>query len=90
MSTDAELPVYVRSMYGYHTQQPLVTLVVGERMTQMPPAKAREIALLLLECAEAAEHDGFLVRFFRDRAGFDEAQIGQILNEYRKSRKARP
>ena len=86
MSDEPELPVYVRSMFGAKSRQPLVTLVVGERMVQMPPTKAREIAMMLLECAEAAQTDGFLIRFLGDRLGIEEARTVQLLAEFRKTR----
>ena len=47
----------VSSIYGYKTQTPYVNVEVTVSPMQMSPAKAREIALMLLESADASESD---------------------------------
>lgn len=54
----------VTSGYGANTRQPFVELRVNDSQSQMTPAKAREIALMLFAAADAAESDGFIVQFF--------------------------
>ena len=50
------------------------------------PAEARTIAHLLLECAEAAETDGFLWKYFTRVIGANEQQAARILLQYRAER----
>lgn len=82
MSDDTQ--VWVKTMYGAKSKQALVTLQWGDRTPfQFPPTKAREIAMMLLEAAEAAEQDGFVVEFFKDKIGVGEEEVAVILNEFR-------
>ena len=54
----------VETIYGLACKEPLVCVrFKGEEIFQDSPAKAREIALMLLECAEAAEQDAFIFEF---------------------------
>lgn len=71
--------ISVESLYGYQTDQPLVRLTLADADPTRPPvaevylspAKARAIAMSLLESAEAATSDAFLVHFCRDLQGTD-------------------
>src|SRR5262245_1728747 len=79
--------VWVQSIFGQKTQQPLVAISVNGadfRMTITPPA-ARKIAFDLLECAEAAEIDALLIGFLRGKRIPDPA-IAQIILDFRKHR----
>lgn len=76
----------VSSGFGHNTQSPYVQVLIAKAdwMTQMPPETARELALNLLTCADAAESDGFLVGFLRETAGItDMRTIATILVEFR-------
>lgn len=53
---------------------------------QMSPTEARDLALNLLMCADAAENDAFLVTFLRRKVKADDRAIAGILQEYRKWR----
>jgi len=81
----------VTSLFGLRTRQPLVRLEDGQYQIQMPPDEARRIAIMLLECAAAAEHDAFMFRFTAEKIvpahESDEQRMGAgatILNEYRR------
>lgn len=87
MGEEREIPVRVTSMYGARTQQPIVTLVVGDTMHQFTPDKAREIAGMLVECAEAAEQDGFLVEWGADAMGLSPEQAARLVTEFREYRR---
>jgi len=80
--------VSVRSISGQQSRRPIVVLSVGETETQMSPGKAREVALLLLEGADAAESDTFIGEFVRRRVGGDEVQAVTLLREFREFRNA--
>jgi hypothetical protein len=77
--------VAVTSLYGARTRRGLVSLVVGEHQVIVPPAKAREIAGMLLECAEAAEGDAFLMGFATAH-GMTEREAGGLLVAFRAHR----
>lgn len=81
----------VVSGFGYNTQQPFVEVIIRphEVQTQMSPAKAREIAGMLLQAAEAAEGDAFMMNFAKERIGLDESKAAQILLDFRKWRERR-
>jgi hypothetical protein len=53
--------VIVGSGYGRTSQRGHVELVVNDQLTQMDTKKAREIGLMLLEAAEAAESDEIMI-----------------------------
>lgn len=83
--------VMVTSGFGSNTQQPYVQVLieVADWSTQMPPATARELAFNLLSCADAAESDGFLVTWLRQRIGVEDpnALVG-VLMQFREYRDA--
>lgn len=87
MPKDKELPITVQGMFGQATNQPLVMFRMGEQFVNMEPAKAREIALMLLECAESAEQDAGLIDFLRGH-GFGDAQIAVFVKSVRDRRQA--
>jgi hypothetical protein len=72
--------VEVRSLYGARTRQALVSLVVGEHQVVIPPSKAREIAGMLLECAEAAEGDAFLMAWGAQAGMTDQEAAGLLIH----------
>lgn len=78
--------VVVRSMYGHHHQRGLVVLKIEEELAQITPTKAREIAGMLLEAAEAAEGDHFIVRYMMQRVGLSEKAAAQVLVDFRQMR----
>jgi hypothetical protein len=83
-----EIPVRVTNGFGAKSQAPFVLLVLGDHMTQMSPAKARELAGFLVECAEAADQDAFLVRFLRDTVGIEEEIVWGVMHSSREARAA--
>lgn len=61
--------ISIASSFGYATQKPYVELAMDTSPAQFSPAKAREIAMWLLEAADAAESDAVLMAFARRRSG---------------------
>lgn len=85
------IDIMVTSGFGHNTQQPYVQVLIhkADWSTQMPPATARELAFNLLQCADAAESDGFLVTFLRNVIGSDQPSVlASILIQFRKYREA--
>lgn len=77
--------VFVTSIFGAVSGKGLVELTVGESEAQMTPAKAREIAGFLLECAGAAEGDEALMRVV-ERQGWTRSRGLQLLLAQRQER----
>ncbi len=79
----------VSSGFGHNTQAPYVQVLIkrADWMTQMSPADARRVAHNLLEAADAAESDGFLVGFFRKEIGIEDMRvIAGLLVQFREYR----
>lgn len=76
----------VSSIYGYATQKPYVNIETSMSPMQVSPGKAREMALMLLESADAAESDAVLIGYTRDVLGLDESQSAKLLSEFRQYR----
>jgi hypothetical protein len=75
----------VSTKFAYDTQRPYVDLHVDLSPAQFTPGKAREIALLLLETADASETEATLMAFARE-IGLDIAEAGKLLNQLRQYR----
>lgn len=73
----------VSSIYGYTSKKPYVNVEVSMSPMQMSPAKAREIALLFLECADASESDAVLIGYAKDVLDLGERGAAQLLNQFR-------
>lgn len=70
--------------------KPFVHMFVdGERVAQVSPAEAREHALHLIEAAEAAEQDAFMLDYARRRIGADDNAAAGLLVDFRNWRESR-
>jgi hypothetical protein len=84
-----EIPVNVTTMYGAINQRGLVTLTVGETATTMLPHKAREIGLMLIAGAEAAQTDEMLMNL-GDQLELEHDQKIYLLRSMREWRQKKP
>lgn len=75
--------IWVESILSHRDGQPKINLRWGNQMAQMTPDEAREHAHGIVRCADAAESDAFLFKFFSDKIGANAAMAGQILVEFR-------
>lgn len=78
-----------RGIYGAHSKEPMVDIMLGREHIQVTPMKARQLGSMLIESAEAAEGDAFLVGFFRDYVQLEPAQYAQLLVRFRAERNRR-
>ena len=76
--------------FGYRTKVPFVVLGISAPTETANPAvqlhtqQARRIGLDLIEAADAADSDGFLVSWLGQKdLDLSEAQVGQLLEEFR-------
>lgn len=83
----------VQSIVSMRTREPLVLITWGDQSGQLSPDEARQHALRILECAEAAESDAFVFGWLtRDIVGTAEDERenwDRIIGEFRKFRLAR-
>jgi len=81
----------ISSGYGGNTKRPFVQMQhpAIDRPLTISPNEARALALNLLECADAAESDGFLVEFFKGEMDQPDATIVALLVQFREYRKKR-
>jgi hypothetical protein len=63
--------VTVSSSYGAKTGRGYVELTLDEVRSQMEPAKAREIGLMLIQAAEAAESDEIFIKLLTEKIGLE-------------------
>lgn len=87
MSEQKEL--WVKSIYGAQARQPFVGLHFQDTVIQLEPEKAREVARMLFEAAEAAEQDAFLFEWAVKDAGVSEGGAASLLHQFRKWREER-
>jgi hypothetical protein len=82
---DDDVSFQVRSIFGANTRRGLVEVTLGRQELTVPPAKARELAQLLLEAATAAEGDEVLMRVL-ERVGMSPQRSAQVLLAMRQER----
>jgi hypothetical protein len=67
--------------------EPFIQLTLDGRMiAQMNPEQVRDFALGLIEAAEAAEQDAFILDFMQKTVGLDLNRAGQVLLDFRRYR----
>lgn len=84
-----EVVFNVTSNFGHRTRQPFVVVTAGalDFTVQMSSNEARNLAMNLLACAEAAEGDGFLMTFLGERIGVeDDRALATVLMDFREYR----
>lgn len=81
-----EKHIHINSMVAHRDQQPYVTLKLGDQAGQLTPTRAREIAAGLVEAAEAAEADAFIVRFLAHDMDLGTDYAAAVLQQFRKKR----
>lgn len=91
----------VSTIYGHGTQRPIVELRLPRPLRSLPEKEkqrnliqlsveeARDLALNLIQAAESAVQDAFIVDFFGTRIGLEPAQVGALLNDFRTLRRDR-
>ena len=87
--TEQVLTLWASSGYGANSRQPFVTVHWKDVVVQLSPDDARRFAISIVEAAEAAEQDAFLVEFTKESVGFDDAAAIALLSEYRTWREKR-
>jgi hypothetical protein len=92
-SRPEEGQINISSGYGHNTKQAFVTFSLANPSEsanptiQLTSAAARQQAYYILEAADGADTDAFLVEWMRS-AAFEEQAIGALLSEFRVWREA--
>jgi len=82
--------IHIESIFGAHTGEPLVGLQWGDQTCQLTPDEARAHALRILECAEAADQDAYLMDFLLHKVSVLELEkLVFVLKDFRAWRDAR-
>lgn len=87
MSEEREL--WINSIYGSKARQPFVEFHYQDTVIQLAPEKARKVAMMLLESAEAAEQDAFLTEWAEKECGAGEEGAVKLLFFFREWREKR-
>ena len=69
--------------------RPFVDVTIRGQRMQVPPEKAREIGMMMLECAEAADSDATTVEFMETHVGMNRKDATRVLIEHRDIRDRR-
>ena len=78
--------VFAASMVSGQTRLPIVKLTQGFVVTQMTPDEARAIAISLMEAADAAISDAFLMSFVIEKLGGEYQQAASMVIDFREFR----
>lgn len=79
--------IVVESMLGAERHEPIVQIhIPGHTAVQLDAAGASDLALSLLEAANAAQTDAFLLNYFMKRWDFNLNGAVRALREFRKWR----
>ena len=81
--------INITSLVSLLTEEGVVELQWGDEKGQLSLEEARAHGLKILEVAEAAETDAFLVEFFRKRLNVPLEQAVVILQDFRAFRSSR-
>jgi hypothetical protein len=76
----------VNSIVSAATGQPFVQFSASQLQWQMTPSEARAWAQVIVEAAEAADQDAFLMDWLVTRIEVERGHAAQILLEYREFR----
>lgn len=78
------------SGYGYKSRRAFVALSYNDwKLAQMSPEEAMTLAHHIMEAAEAALNDAFLIEYLREELGMERHVIGSLIIEFRKWREKR-
>ena len=80
--------IRTESYVSNEDHQAYVRFLWGEEKGKLTPKEARDFALTILEAADAAESDAFIVNFMTEQVKADAVAAVKILREFREFREA--
>lgn len=82
--------LWVSSGYGHKFREPFVNIAMpGGEFVQLDVEGARHHAQAVLQVAEAAVQDAFIMEWAIEKFGLSDEQAGLLLNDYRQWREKR-
>lgn len=81
--------IMLEGIVSHRTGEARVVIRWGLQVAQLSPPEARAHALSILECADSAESDAFLVHFLKTKVKLPAEGYGSILMEFREYREQR-
>jgi hypothetical protein len=85
---DMNPQIQIETIYGAISRKPFVTFKWGNMAGQLTPNEARAHALAILEAADAAESDAFIVKFLDDHLDAPPEASLVAMSEFRQFREA--
>lgn len=83
----------IESLVSSRTKEPVVQLTVkldnGQTVVQFTPEQARSTAQVLMQAAESAVIDTFILKWVKDVLEQDEITAAHIMKDFREFREAR-
>jgi hypothetical protein len=91
---EQEKEFFVETIFGAKTRQPLIRISYGivgftKEIAIISPENANELAMNLLQAAQASLTDAFLISFMEQRANADPQETLQLLRMFRDWRMGR-
>ena len=86
---DADGMIWCKSLVSNTTHEGVVEFTWGEHRAQLTCEEAREHARGVMECAEAAETDAFLVEYFVDELKLEFERAVMMMRQFRGFREQR-
>lgn len=77
----------IKPIFGFKTQLPLIDYQILDERLQLQIPEASHHAQCLIECAEAAEEDAFIYKYFANKIGLSREDIEVFLLEFSEQRK---
>ena len=88
--------ITVTTIYGHKHKKPIVEIRFPKagpdtpkdrrNLVQLPVDEARDLAMNILQGAESAIQDAFIVEFFQRETGLDDRQVAALLTAFRTRR----
>lgn len=89
MAIGAEGTILITSLVSSRTREGVVQLEWGDKKAQLSCEEARQHALRIMECAEAAESDAFFIEWLQTNLSFSMETAVQMLENFRSYRTIR-
>lgn len=80
--------INISTQIGSRDLEPYVTFRWGAHACRLTPPEARQHAYAILDAANAAETDGFLIHFFQEKLNLPIEKAAPILADFRQYREA--
>ncbi|MGL5832967.1 MAG: hypothetical protein ACRC1Z_07005 [Waterburya sp.] len=77
----------ITPIFGLKTQLPLIDYQILDERLQLQIPEASHHAQCLIECAEAAEEDAFIYKYFAEKIGLSRKEIEIFLLKFSEQRK---